>query len=604
MTRGLATLIRPTRKKPALGGLSVRWPELLGGWRVFLGDHPLLADRQDVVDDPVQYQARREEEEHHRECQRHEQHHLRLHRIGRSRVQLGRDKHRDRVQHWQDAPWVMLGQVGDPAYPWRAADFHRRVQHPVQGDKDGHLDQNRQAAAQRIDLFSLVQLHRGLVHLLRIAFIAFADRLHLRRDEFQLGHAAITGSRQWEESQFDQDGEGDNRPAPVTQYGMDMFHDPEDRLGDNRQPAIILDQFQARRDWFQQMGDLRARVQFAVQRSRGARRQRWQGYHVADGVQIGRQFLGEDIARNICRWYEGRNKEVLRNRKPAAIRFLRMQALHGRVRAFFLIFQSRFFDFLERQLLVFVIWRVQGRTRVAAVEEGIGDRFVAVMNQLHVQLWRDWRSAHVRNTIVHIDHIIAALEGERLGQLDAALHRFHHQLNLLAVTQRAHAWLYRETGVMRRERTAYQARLRHIGMVPIFVEQHFIFLTSVRLASLEQAEAAAKPARIARALEFQQFQTLDLGTQRVDIDLDDIGGDGNALALESGRISAIARRACGHAAGCRQNGRGWGNGGLRGLFRVRGEHRRLAVRDHPFVPENYQRDGKHDPQDGTFIDIH
>src|SRR5450830_161043 len=604
MTRGLATLIRPTRKKPALGGLSVRWPELLGGWRVFLGDHPLLADRQDVVDDPVQYQTRREEEEHHRECQRHEQHHLRLHRIGRGRVQLGRDKHRDRVQHRQDAPRVMLGQVGDPAYPWRAADFHRRVQYPVQGDKDWHLDQDRQAAAQRIDLFSLVQLHGGLVHLLRIAFIALADRLHLRRNQFHLGHAAVASCRQREESQLDQDGEGNNRPAPVTQHAVDVFHDPEDRLGDDGQPAVVLDQFQARRNGFQQVRDLRTRVQLAVQRSRGARRQRWQGNYVADGVQIGRQFLGEDVACNVCWRYESRDKEVLRNSKPSAVRFLRMQALHGRVRAFFLIFQGRFFDFLERQLLVLVLRRVQGWARVAAVEEGITDRFIAVMNQLHVQLWRDWRGAHVRYTIAHIDHIIAAGKGKRLGQLDAALHRFHHQLNLLAVTQGAYARLYRETGVMRRERTADQARLRHISMVRAFVKQHFIFLASVRLASIEQAEAAAKPARIARALELQQFQTLDLGTQRVDIDLDDIGGDGNALALESGGISAIARRACRHTAGRRQNGRGWGNGGLRGLFRVRGEHRRLAVRDHPFVPENYQRDGKHDPQDGTFIDIH
>ena len=39
-------------------------------------DHPLLSDRQNVVGNPIQHQARWEEEEHHAEDERHEPHHL------------------------------------------------------------------------------------------------------------------------------------------------------------------------------------------------------------------------------------------------------------------------------------------------------------------------------------------------------------------------------------------------------------------------------------------------------------------------------------------------------------------------------------------------
>ena len=288
------------------------------------------------------------------------------------------------------------------------------------------------------------------------------------------------------------------------------------------------------------------------------------------------------------------------NQPPSALAGCR--AFHGRILAGFFIFGGRFFDLLERHLLVLVLRRVQGRAGVAAVEERVADRLVAVMNQLHVQLRRDRRGADVRHVMAHIDHIVAALEGKRLGQLDAALHRFHHQLDLLAVGQRTHARLHRETGVVRRERTADQAGLRQVGVVCAFVEQHFVLLAFVRLAPLEQAEATAKPARIARALEFEQFQTLDLATQCVDIDLDDIGGNGDALALESARIGIHARQGC--RAGGRQGGRCRSGRRLGGLGGISGEHRRAARRNHPFVPENYQRDGEHDPQDGTFIDIH
>ena len=71
-------------------GLPVRSCSLLGD-RVC--DVPLLRNRQNVVDAPVQDQARREEEHHATENERHKHHDFRLYRIGRRWVELHLNEH-------------------------------------------------------------------------------------------------------------------------------------------------------------------------------------------------------------------------------------------------------------------------------------------------------------------------------------------------------------------------------------------------------------------------------------------------------------------------------------------------------------------------------
>jgi hypothetical protein len=59
-------------------------------WHAHAGvDEPLLRDGQDVVGDPVQHQARREEEEHDGEGQRHVPHHFGLQWVWWRWVQRG-----------------------------------------------------------------------------------------------------------------------------------------------------------------------------------------------------------------------------------------------------------------------------------------------------------------------------------------------------------------------------------------------------------------------------------------------------------------------------------------------------------------------------------
>src|ERR1051325_9840393 len=86
---------RITPMPPRPGGVAIaamvsRLISPLGMGRLVAVEHaldlPLLSDREDVVEEPVEHQAGGEEEKEDAEHERHELHHLRLHRVGRHRV--------------------------------------------------------------------------------------------------------------------------------------------------------------------------------------------------------------------------------------------------------------------------------------------------------------------------------------------------------------------------------------------------------------------------------------------------------------------------------------------------------------------------------------
>ncbi len=487
----------------------------------------------------------------------------------------------------------MLRQVLDPAEPRRAAEFDRRLQHPVQRDKHRHLHQDRQAAAQRIDLLGLVQFHRGLVHLGRVVLVLLADGLHFRRHQLDLGHALVTGCGQREERQLDQDRERDDGPAPVAQHLVQLVHDPEDRLGDDGQHAVVFHQLQAGGDFFQQLLILRAGIQLRFIADGGAWRNRPERHHGADGVQVGVDLLGENLARDRRRRHERRHEEVLRHGDPAITGLGRMFRLTG-------------FDLGEVELLVVFSRGVQRRAGVAAVEVAVAKRLVAVVGQLHVQRWRHWCCAGVGHVVAHADGVVAALEGEGLGQLDAALLGLEHQLHFAATVDAAHARLGAEARIVVRDTDrANQAGLGQVGVVGADIEQHLVgVVVNVALAPLRQAPATAEPARMAGALELEQFETAHDATGGIDVGLHHIGGDGDDFRLER-----FGRRR-GPRGGCRGQRRRLAHAALGGGRRLdlgrwcRRQERLVAVRCHPRVPQQEQRYGKHNPQDGTFIDFH
>src|SRR5689334_21117430 len=134
-------------------------------------DVPLLGNRKDIVDQPVQDQPRRKEEEEHAEGNWHDLHELGLHRIGWCRIKPCLDEHRRAHQYRQYVIWILPREIVNPQSERRLAQLDAQQQHPIQCNEDRDLDHDGQAAAERIDLLGLVQLHHGLMHLLPIIAI-------------------------------------------------------------------------------------------------------------------------------------------------------------------------------------------------------------------------------------------------------------------------------------------------------------------------------------------------------------------------------------------------------------------------------------------------
>src|SRR5690606_33499196 len=83
-------------------------------------------------------------------------------------------------------------------------------------------------------------------------------------------HRLVTGCRQREERQFDDDGQDDDRPAPVTQQRVDILQQPENWLGDEPEDAVVDGQAQTRRKLFKLVLALGTGVQLGTGLALGA----------------------------------------------------------------------------------------------------------------------------------------------------------------------------------------------------------------------------------------------------------------------------------------------------------------------------------------------
>ncbi len=77
------------------------------------------------------------------------------------------------------AKFPTLGALCPPAITLVARSRGQPAQHAVEHDEHGHLDQERQAPAERVDLVLLVELHQLFVELLTIALVLLLELLHL-----------------------------------------------------------------------------------------------------------------------------------------------------------------------------------------------------------------------------------------------------------------------------------------------------------------------------------------------------------------------------------------------------------------------------------------
>src|SRR5271157_5560796 len=143
--------------------------------RNLLIDVILLADRDDVVHEPVKDKSRREPPEEEREEYRHKHHHLRLHGITAGRGHLLLDHHRgahDQRQypereviagHVEGKDIFRRGQIVNPEHEGRMAELDGRHEDPVEREEDRYLYHHGKAAAERVDAFLLINAHHLLV---------------------------------------------------------------------------------------------------------------------------------------------------------------------------------------------------------------------------------------------------------------------------------------------------------------------------------------------------------------------------------------------------------------------------------------------------------
>ena len=126
--------------------------------------------------------------------------------------------------------------------------FNRGAQHVVQRKEDWHLDNQREAATQRVNLLSFIQGHHFLALTLLVVAQTLAHCLNLRLQHTHLRHGGVLRFSQRVHDATNDKGDDDDGEAPVAQEAMDPFQQFEQRLRDKPQPAVVDGQVKMRRN--------------------------------------------------------------------------------------------------------------------------------------------------------------------------------------------------------------------------------------------------------------------------------------------------------------------------------------------------------------------
>jgi hypothetical protein len=373
---------------------------------------------------------------------------------------------------------------------------------------------------------------------------------------------------------------------------VQLGQQPEQRLRQHGEPAVVLDQFEAGRELAQLVLFLRAGEQARVERLRGPRGQRAERHDHADRVLVGVDLAREELARPF--FVGGRTQQpgareiVLHHRDPAVVGGGVVVGLVG---------GGALLDVLEVDLLELGRIGVDRRAGEGEIEARLAGRRVAVAYELVIQLRHHRHGRGVDHVVPDRHHVAASLEGVGLDQLDAAdLGRLELDLEpVLAVLQRElarHQAEHRQViGQRRAALRGDQAGLRLVEPAGRLVEQHDV-LVAIGVVGL-----------------LQQFEANHRAPQRVDGGLDQIGRDVDLLRLQrdAGRSRSIddsrrwrgdgRRQGAGDGGRCRTGRRRATGHGLRHLGPA--EQRGLSVVLVPRIPQQDERHREHHPQQGA-----
>ena len=112
-------------------------------------------------------------------------------------------------------------KILDPAEERRVAHVDGDEQHLVEREEHRDLQQDRQAAGERIDLLVLVELHHLLLLALLVVLVAFLDALHLRLQLLHLRHRLVLLVGEREEGGLHDQREDEDGDAEVADDAVD-----------------------------------------------------------------------------------------------------------------------------------------------------------------------------------------------------------------------------------------------------------------------------------------------------------------------------------------------------------------------------------------------
>ena len=289
-----------------------------------------------------------------------------------------------------------------------------------------------------------------------------------------------------------------------------MLQQPEDRLGDEPQEAVVDGQFQAWGQLFQLGLDLRAGVQQGTGFDLAASRYADNRAGVADDVVALAILAGLDnvvvrLGRN-----PGGHEVVLQPGNPAA----------GHI-----FFQTTFVDVLHRDLFVRLRSCPQGSTQVGSGAGGsTGGRIAAgITLELGKHVAVPGLAALVVDQVADIQVVLTALEAETLDVVDTVVTELqvYHQL-FLAVGQLVALLLGGIQG------TAAGAGIRAIG-----AGQTTLCQVNTLTTVVEQLEWNVRVVLTAWVL--RQVQLDDVTTDRIDSQFQNVGLDSDQVLAECDR---------------------------------------------------------------------
>ncbi|MNZ68235.1 hypothetical protein D3C78_864970 [compost metagenome] len=134
----------------------------------------------------------------------------------------------------------------DPQSEWRVAQLNGTHQHVIQRKEDWHLNQQWEATTQWVHFLCFIQGH----HFLALTLFIIAQTLTHRRNFWlqhtHLRHGGVLRFGQRVHDATNDEGDNDDREAPVTQEAVDKLQQLEQRLRDEPQPTVIYGQIQVR----------------------------------------------------------------------------------------------------------------------------------------------------------------------------------------------------------------------------------------------------------------------------------------------------------------------------------------------------------------------